>query len=180
MKKNTFLPFFLLAIFVFSSFVVTKTKPTQLEWDKHFKGLPNQNSAFLAETHTHFSYKYNVKIRNGVFSIQFKFESGVDSLTSWVKKDKLTTETASLRLLNHEQGHANIGFLLAKEGEIRITQQNYNQDNYKTLIDQTGKEVRTFYREMQKRYDLETQHGVDLVAQKKWDDFLKKEINKYN
>ena len=32
---------------------------------------------------------------------------------------------------------------------------------------------------MQSRYDNETKHGSDLVAQKQWDDYLGKELSKY-
>ena len=159
---------------------ITEEKPVQLKWENHFKGIPNNSSPFYAETRSTFNYQYTVTLKNGEFELQFKFFGGVDSLYSWVKKDKITDPKISKQLLNHEQGHANIGFLFLKEGEIKISSQNYTAKNYKSLIEKTYKEVSTFYEDLQKRYDEETQHGRNLLAQKKWDDEVANELRKYN
>lgn len=170
-----------LALILCSSFkTISEEKPIQLDWDRHFKGIPNNNSPYYAETKTNFRYRYNVKIRDGVFSIEFKFYGGVDSLNSWVKKEKITDPKASEQLLNHEQGHANIGFLHFKEAEIQISSQNYTASNYKNLIEETDKQLRIFYKDMQIRYDNETRHGIDLSAQKRWDNDLTQQLSKYN
>ncbi len=170
-----------LVLILLSSFKInSQEKPLQLQWNIHFKGIPNYNSPYYAETKTHFRYRYNVKIRDGVFSIEFKFYGGVDSLNSWVKKEKITDQKASEQLLNHEQGHANIGFLHLKEAEIKISSQNYTASNYKRLITETDQQLRVVYNNMQDQYDNETQHGLDLSAQKRWDNHLINELSKYN
>ena len=81
--------------------------------------------------------------------------------------------------LNHEQGHVYINFLLLKEGELRIRNQNYTINNYKKLIQLTANKISKQYSDMQSRYDNETKHGSDLVAQRQWDDYLKKQLDSY-
>lgn len=179
-NKTNFVAFCcLISIFYVSFKTEFGNKPTQLNWDIHFKGIPNTTSPYYAETSTYFKYKYNAKIRNGIFSIEFKFSGGVDSLQSWVKKDKIEDPKKSAQLLNHEQGHANIGYLLLKEAEIKISNQTYTESNFKSLIERTGNDARTYYAAMQKRYDDETQHGMDLSAQKKWDEYIANQLSKF-
>lgn len=82
-------------------------------------------------------------------------------------------------MLNHEQGHANIGYLLLKEAEVKISNQKYTERNFKSLTEKTGNEVKAYFSAMQKRYDNETQHGMDLSAQKKWDEYIANQLKNY-
>ncbi|MEE1943930.1 hypothetical protein VRU48_02345 [Pedobacter sp. KR3-3] len=154
--------------------------PEQLDWDTHFRGEPDSHSAYAALTVTTWHYSYTSKIRDGHLSIDFKFAAGVDPTRSWVKRDRISNRKTSRQLLNHEQGHVYINFLLLKVGEIQIPSQKYTTSNYKRLIVQTANRISDYYSAMQDRYDDETKHGSDLEAQARWDDFLRSELNKYS
>lgn len=153
--------------------------PEQIDWDTHFRAEPDWHSAYAALTVTTWHYSYTSKIRNGQLSIDFKFAAGVDPERSWVKKERISNRKTSRLLLNHEQGHVYINYLLLKAGEAQLPNQRYTASNYKRLIVQTANKISNYYSSLQDRYDNETKHGSDLEAQAQWDDFLRSEMNKY-
>ncbi len=153
--------------------------PEQLDWDTHFRASPDKNSAFAALTVTNWHYSYNAKVRNNHLHIDFKFSGSVVPEKSWVKPERISNRKISRQLLNHEQGHVYINFLLLKNGEIQIRNQNYTISNYKKQILANGNRVGKYYSDMQDRYDLETKHGSDLQAQDRWDSFIREEMDKF-
>ena len=153
--------------------------PEQIDWDTHFLGKPDQTSAYAALTVTNWHYSYNSKITGNNLHIDFKFTGGIDPQKSWVKPDRIRTRKISRQLLNHEQGHANINFLLLKEGEQQVRFQNYTATNYKRLIQANANRVSKYYSDMQSRYDVETEHGANLNAQARWDDYIREQLNRY-
>lgn len=153
--------------------------PVQLDWDTHFKGKPDEHSAYAALTATTWQYSYSSTISGNKLHIDFKFSAGVEPEKSWVKYNRIRDKRARRELLNHEQGHVYINFLLLKEGEIVIRNQKYTIGNYKRLIQTTANKVGKYYSELQSRYDEETNHGADLQAQSKWDEYLRDQMNKY-
>lgn len=153
--------------------------PERLDWDTHFRATPDPNSNYAAVTSTIWQYGYRSTIRGNNLQIDFNFLGGVDANKSWVKRDKIRNRNVSKTLLNHEQGHVYINFLLLKNGEQILKNQGYTIQNYKRLVDKTAKDVSKFYNDMQERYDKETKHGSDLEAQQKWDAFFEQELAKF-
>jgi hypothetical protein len=173
--------FALVLILLFCSF---KTQvalvPEQIDWDTHFKARPDDNSAFAALTVTNWHYSYKSKVQNNHLHIDFQFSGGVVPNESWVKPDRISNRRVSRQLLNHEQGHVYINFILLKDGEVTVRNQKYTPSNYKRLIQATANKVGKYYSDMQSRYDIETNHGANLDAQRKWDDFFRDELNKFS
>lgn len=160
-----------------SSFVAhERIHPERLDWDTHFKASPNNNSPYAAVTSTLWYYDYTATITDDNLHIAFNFIGGVDPSKSWVKRDKIRNATASNILLNHEQGHVYINFLLLQNGEKVLRNQRYTVGNYKRLVDKTAKEVGKYYNDLQDRYDAETAHGSNAEAQEAWNSFFKKEL----
>ena len=157
----------------------TDIVPEQIDWDTHFLAQPDHHSAFAALTVTNWHYSYSAKISNNHLHIDFKFTGGVDPSKSWVKSDRIRNRKTSRQLLNHEQGHVYINFLLLKNGELQIRNQKYTPSNYKRLIQSNANKIGKFYSDMQGRYDVETKHGSDLVAQERWDTFLSNELGRW-
>ncbi|RYF22920.1 MAG: hypothetical protein EOO42_08010 [Flavobacteriales bacterium] len=170
---------FILLFIVFSAFTTQESSPEQLDWNTHFQGEPDEHSPYAAVTATQWQYSYTSKIRNNRLSIDFKFLAGVEAEKSWVKRNRIRDRQASRKLLNHEQGHVYINYLLLKNGEITIRDQRYTTSNYKRLIQATANKVSDYYSNMQDRYDNETKHGSDDEAQARWDEFLRKEMSKF-
>lgn len=150
--------------------------PQIVAWDTYYEASPDLNSPYAAVTNTIWRYGYTSTIRGNQLHIDFNFTGGVDVNTSWVNHQKIRNKKASNALLNHEQGHVYINFILLKKGETVLKNQVYTTRNYKTLIESTAKDMSRFYDDMQERYDLETKHGADLVAQKNWDSFFAQEL----
>ena len=153
--------------------------PEQLDWDSHFLANPDRSSPYAALTVTNWHYSYTSTIRNNHLHIDFKFTGGVVPNESWVKQDRINNRRVSRQLLNHEQGHVYINFILLKDGEITVRNQKYTRSNYKRLIQATANKVGKYYSDMQSRYDEETKHGSDLSAQSRWDSYLQNEMAKY-
>lgn len=169
-----------LAFLLLSSFKTQQDfAPEQIDWDTHFLARPDRGSSYAALTVTNWHYSYNSKISGNNLHIDFKFTGGVVPDQSWVKAERIANKKISRQLLNHEQGHVNINFLLLKEGEQQIRFQRYTIANYKRLIQANANRVSKYYSEMQSRYDVETKHGSDLEAQARWDDFIRDQLNKY-
>ena len=170
----------ILALVVFSAFSAKNLyNPEKIDWDTHFHGQPDQYSPYAAVTATIWQYSYVTKISANKLHIDFKFKAGVDSEKSWVKTKRIKNKEISKELLNHEQGHVYINYLLLKNGEETIRNQKYTKLNYKKLIKHTADKVSKKYSELQIRYDDETDHGSNLVAQGRWDNLIKKELSKY-
>ena len=150
--------------------------PQIVGWDTYYKATPDLNSPYAAVTNTIWRYGYTATITGNHLHIDFNFTGGVDVNTSWVNHQKIRNKKASSALLNHEQGHVYINFILLKKGETVLKNQAYTTRNYKNLIESTAKDMSRFYDNMHERYDLETKHGADLVAQKNWDGFFSEEL----
>ncbi len=154
--------------------------PEQVDWDTHYLASPDQNSAFAALTTTNWHYSYHATVQNNHLHIDFSFSGGVVPSQSWVKRNRIGTRKLSRQLLAHEQGHVYINFLLLKNGEVTMQNQNYTPSNYKRLIVATGNKVGKYYSDMQSRYDIETEHGANLNAQDRWDNILQQQLQKVN
>jgi len=153
--------------------------PEQISWRTHFLASPDEHSPFYALTATRWQYSYNASIRGNDLHINFKFIAGVDPSQSWVKLNRLKGAESKQKLLNHEQGHVNINFLLLKDGEQKVRFRNYTVKNYKKLIQENANKVSAYYQKMQKQYDEETKHGADDVQQKRWDGLIEEQLKKF-
>ncbi len=153
--------------------------PEKLEWETHFKASPDLYSPYAAITATIWQYSYQASTQGNRLNIDFNFVAGVDPEKSWVKYKRIRNAEINKQLLNHEQGHVYINFLLLKEGELKIRNQNYTTSNYQRLIKSTANKVSKQFSEMQSSYDKETKHGSDLAAQRRWDNYLSEALTKY-
>lgn len=176
---NIFFISLLACLIMFSFKTEQDIAPLQVDWDTHFLAQPDRGSPYAALTVTNWHYSYNSKISGKNLHIDFKFTGGIVPEESWVKNERVRNKKISRQLLNHEQGHVNINFLLLKEGEKQVRFQKYTISNYKRLIQANANRVSKYYSEMQSRYDVETKHGSDLEAQARWDDFIQDQLNKY-
>lgn len=140
--------------------------------------MPDMGSPYAAITSTVWQYGYHATIKNGNLNIDFNFLAGVDPEKSWVKPEKIRDKDTSKQLLKHEQGHVYLNFLLLKNGENLLKNQNYSVQNYKYLVQKTAKQISNYYNRLQQQYDEETRHGTDMQAQKQWDSYFEAELRK--
>lgn len=162
----------LLSFFIFCALAIAPVEdygPLQLDWDSCFLASPDESSGFLALTALTFAYGYQSEIREKQLSLKFHFTADVDRAKSWVKMDKIQDSKMNKQLLNHEQGHVNINYLLMRELERKLTHKKYTIRGYADEIKNTADQTQRFYDEMQIRYDKETGHGIYQLVQQQWD-----------
>ena len=92
--------------------------PEKLEWETHFKASPDHYSPYAAVTATIWQYSYEANTQGNNLNINFKFIAGVDPEKSWVKQQRIRNAEINKELLNHEQGHVYINFLLLRVYEV--------------------------------------------------------------
>lgn len=144
-----------------------------LRWDD-FTGPPDYTADLYAYTYWYVSYKWDAFQFRGdtaKWKVNVTLELGKDS---WKKADKVTDI-----LLEHEQGHFNIGWLFAIAFQKRVNATAFFRQNYESRIAEIFKEELEKYRKLELQYDKETKHFHDREQQKKWDLFFKKELDKY-
>jgi len=146
--------------------------PEQLDWNIHFKGKPDNNSPFYALTAMTWKYSYASTVYRNRVEIKLQNEISIDKNRSWVKLDKVRTEEARQDLLHHEQGHANIQYILYLEADRVLKNRNYSVTNYKAQISQLANEISNYFDTMQKNYDDETKHGSNHKMQARWDKII--------
>jgi hypothetical protein len=146
--------------------IIIKPPPSfpQLTWDD-FQGAPIENSWFLAQIYWGISYTTKVKETNSSFKVEVNPHCYINRARSWVK-------TEYENLLEHEQGHFNIGHLCALTFKKRVLFTRFDQKNYKQEVQKMFDETMREFCEMERRYDKETCHMLDTDMQMKWEEDL--------
>lgn len=150
-------------------------KEDGLTWED-FKAQPDLNSPFHANTNAGLSYSWGLKNDNGNIELQYQVLSFFNPNSSWVKPGS-TNEY----LLKHEQLHFDITELHARKlrkklAEIKVDQLGKDPKAILTKAYEIIEKERAF---MQKKYDQETNHSLNKNAEAKWQDYIKRELNKY-
>lgn len=144
-----------------------------LTWNE-FQGFTSQNYRFLANTVTHTGYKASkIKIQGNNVTID-SIEAWVtfDIKKSWVKKEGMTEE-----LLIHEQGHFDLYKIGMYELLIDLKAVQYTID-YKSQMQTIYAKNRDKYAFLNRRYDIETEHGQNIEVQDKWNSWISEQLLK--
>lgn len=149
----------------------TSLKPEKLGWHD-FCGCVDPNSRFHAHTYWKIRYTYTVKCYSQRALIDVDLRCFFDKKTSWTKPEFQSDE-----LLNHEQGHYNIGCLCALTFKKRVQETVFSPNNYRNELTQLFRTTLDEFLEFEKRYDAETDHFKNKAQQKEWDDMITQRIN---
>ena len=144
----------------------------KLTW-ADYSGRVDASSSFGAMTEYQFSYRVSGMEKSGD-SIYFKnieVTLNFDHQKSWVKKDMMTDA-----LLEHEQGHFNIGFMCVREFLSIIKSTKFIKAQYSARLKQIFQVVSDKYQQMHTQYDAETNHSINRTAQEKWNTFFNENI----
>lgn len=145
-----------------------------IKWDKDrkltwtdFKGkAPNTNDNVAAMTSLDFivESKSNSRDKEAKVFIQNIFSTK----ESWVKKNSRNVPG----LLEHEQGHFDLGEIYARKLRKRIAN-NPDKNKIMEYVEQAYESLH----KIQDLYDKETVHSIDKVRQKEWLLKIAKELN---
>ncbi len=155
--------------------ILVKGKPYtgKLTW-KDFSGKADATSSFKATT----TYKFQTRLNNLKFKKDtadlsgYEIDLELDGPKSWVKKGKETDY-----LLKHEQGHFDIGILLAREILREVNTPRFTKFNFQNGLNKIINTVSEKYRKMGVEYDKETDHSKNSTAQEKWNDLIEQALN---
>jgi hypothetical protein len=166
------------AIFVFKCFFCLKafSQGNCLRWEESkrlqltdFLGFAKDTSSFDAESFSEIRYTYAI---NSVSKLSFEVHANFDRNSSWIKKGVENDE-----LLRHEQLHFDIAELFARKIKLAFEEYHFTA-NYPSEIHQIFNEQKAKYHLMQKRYDEETDHSVNIGKQIEWENYVAMELVK--
>lgn len=100
----------------------------------------------------------------------------VEKQSSWVKWEKIRDEDARINLLHHEQGHANIQYILFLEADRVLKNRSYSVKDYKAQVSKLANDISDYFNTMQNNYDDETEHGINRKMQARWDKIIDDKI----
>lgn len=138
----------------------------KLKWDD-FKCKPDTNKKYLSASTVTIDCKWDCV--NGQF--QYKVKALFSKSWSWAKK-----EGKKEFLLMHEQHHFDLTEVYARmiRKELKLlTNPCKNQGKIKSII----AELTEKHNLEQKKYDIETNHGINNTVQKKWEENISKRLN---
>ena len=144
-----------------------------LSWED-FMGEPELQNPFDANTNSGISYSWSLRTSEEETEFLYKVEVFFYPDLSWVKPGK-----ESPLLLAHEQLHLAITELHGRK--LRKVMAEFVPDlssDIKKVLERIYQKNETFRRQMQEKYDRETNHGQDEAAQAKWENFIKAELTK--
>lgn len=147
-----------------------------LGW-KDFRGTAEANSTFHANSNSGISYSWRLNNVNGVVELEYEVCGNFYPDLSWV-----VPGSDNDHLLKHEQLHFDISELHARKLRKKLAD---------LPVSWLGKDPRTklngFYekidkerREMQTRFDRESQHSINKEAEAKWQKYVQEELAKYS
>ena len=141
-----------------------------LTWDDFQSNIPH-SSRYDAEIYPSISYNEQTKINNGVILLNLDVNAYVPKSAGWVKNGNRNAYT-----LNHEQRHFDIAKIAAEHFKQKIKTEKLTVGNYDGPINVDYLDA---YREMdslQLKYDQETSHGENEIAQQHWNEQIDKEL----
>ena len=166
---------------LFLLLVVNSTNEETMSWNASrklvwtdFKSNPNQNSDAVALTASGITFGYSVKTAGErIVDFSSTVEAHFYPNKSWYLKEK-----ANPHILGHEQLHFDITELYARMFRQQLTQLIVNQ-NLKEQVQRLHIAINEALDETQKRYDRQTDHSMNIEAQKNWEVKIQTELEKF-
>lgn len=175
--------FFLFIVFLsYGTHLWAQEEMDKIFWEKdgltwvNFEAQPDVNSAFHANTSAGLSYSWGLKNSNGVIELEYEVKSYFNRKGSWVKSGSKKED-----LLKHEQVHFDITELHARKLRKKLSEINVNAlgKEPREVLNNYYKAIEKERSLMQQKYDRETNHSLNKNAQLKWQEYVERELNKY-
>lgn len=170
------LRFFLIVLFGF--FILGKNDSKQwnenykLTWED-FKAQPRTQVDAVALTVSGISFSYSLsQNNNGDYQYQTFVEAHFYPEKSWYKP-----EVSNSHILLHEQLHFDLTELYARKLRKRIAEFKFTKQ-IRTELNQLNDDINEELEMAQNKYDQETNHSIDIEAQKRWEEYITKELKK--
>ncbi len=136
-----------------------------------FKGYPTKPSKYAAAVMPGFAYEGRSEVSEGIVHLNLLMKVFVLQSSSWVKADARNPYS-----LNHEQRHFEIAKLVAERFKQKIKPDSLTISDYNSIIQYKYIESFREMNHLQEQYDAETRHGLDELAQERWNRRLDAEL----
>ena len=172
----------LISLYLFSLFFVLTPSEDEVKmtWDENkkltwadFQGEPKPGSGFVASTNSGISFSYSFKTLNGDVEYSFTVHSYFYPESSWYLRSQVNDH-----ILAHEQTHFDITELFARILRARIEATPFSE-KIKEEIEKIYRQTETKRKEMQERFDRESNHSKNKSGEKVWEDFVAEKLEEY-
>jgi len=170
-----------IAFFLLISIVPSQGDTEKIIWDashrltwNDFQGIPEKGADYVASTNSGISFSFSYTEKNGVIELDYSIKSNFYPKLSWFKVGEV-----SEYILKHEQAHFDISEIFARKLRKKMTETNFSKD-IKSQVDKIYKENERERRDMQDRFDKETDHSKIPDAEYKWEDYIAKQLLSYD
>lgn len=144
----------------------------KLTW-ADFKGTPSGPIDFVASTNSGVSFSFSYKEQNGVGSVDYTILSNFYPDLSWYRPSKVSTY-----ILEHEQMHFDISELCARKLRMGLAAIPENR-NFKQNAEGVYQENEAERRQLQTRYDKESDHSNNKEEEYQWRIFIAEQLEVY-
>ncbi|RAK63514.1 hypothetical protein DLM85_21165 [Hymenobacter edaphi] len=141
--------------------LLTWSASRPLTW-ADFKGRPNTGDPLHALTTANIGAQ--IGCQDYVFSANV--QATFTPTESWVK----SPHTESAALLHHEQVHFDLTEVHARQLRQKLKTLKFDCEHLQPAFNNVMKVAIANWQREQQRYDVDTNHGLNLIKQKTWDD----------
>ena len=92
-----------------------------------------------------------------------------------MNRSMIKSQTQMNEILRHEQGHYTVAYM-EKEELLRAVGKTVFYSNYRQQAQEIFDRIDAKYKQLNLDYDADTEHMVDRVQQKSWNDYFDKKI----
>lgn len=160
-QQSTADPFIAAATTEITNDTINWTPDYQLTW-QDFRGPVDPASRGVAATHSGLISNASLAPDN---TVRITVRAVFLRSSSWVKQEGRTAD-----VLRHEQGHFDITEIYARKANDAFSNHTFTRKNFDKDV---GRIFNKFVEEsnrLQQQYDLETNHSINEVKQKEWNE----------
>jgi hypothetical protein len=144
----------------------------KLTW-ADFNAEPDLGHPFAAITYSGMSYSFSADVINNQVKVNYEVNCFFVPNKSWVKSEY----KSDVELLKHEQLHFDISELYARKFREQLSKMSFTE-NVKVEISDLYEKITKEKIELQNEYDIETDHSVNILKQKQWEQKILIELQK--
>ena len=139
-----------------------------------FQSPPRRGSRYAAEVNPNFAYEGRSRVTNGVVELTLTIKTYVLKSGSWVTPVALNPYS-----LNHEQRHFDIAKIVAERFKNKLNPDSLSIEDYNSNVQYQFLESFREMGRMQELYDTETNHGLNVAAQQRWNNRIDADLRMY-
>lgn len=151
---------------------MTWSDDLQLQWED-FNGTPTRGTTVVAVTASGLSFGFSTKMTETQL---VDYTAFVDA-HFYPDKSWYVKERANSVILDHERLHFDITELHARKFKQRIAQTKFDL-SINSQMERIHNTITDELRQMQQKYDTETDHSQNVDKQKEWQKFIKVQLDK--